>query len=32
VNPRVCVGGRVHLVENPMFPPNDLWSKEEARS
>jgi hypothetical protein len=25
VNPRACVGGRVHTVENPMFPPSDLW-------
>jgi hypothetical protein len=30
VNPRACVGGRVHLVENPMFPPGDLWSKGDA--
>lgn len=25
-NPVDCVGGRVHSVVNPLFPPSDLWA------
>lgn len=24
-NPENCIGGRVHTVENPMFPPSELF-------
>ena len=25
-NPAACIGGRVHTVENPLFPPDELWA------
>ena len=28
-NPRECIGGRIHTVENPMFPPQELFQTEE---
>lgn len=29
VNPAGCIGGKIHTVDNPMFPPNDLWTLDE---